>query len=209
MPRFDGFGGISQPGLKKIYKIMSNEIVWRDNFSDARQEAENQSKPIFIDWADLPSCVGCVSLENHTYPDKDVIRFISENFVPVQINQCQNLELFKQNKIIWTPTVTSCDARGAEQLRWIGYLPPDEFLPKTKFALAWLAMLNQDYEKAASVLKEIVLSHKDSLTAPEALYWLGVANWKASRDFADLNSAWTSLMENYPNTEAAHKASCL
>jgi hypothetical protein len=188
---------------------MSNEILWRNNLSDARQEAERQNKPIFIDWADLPSCVGCVSLENNTYPAKDVIDFVSENFVPVQLNQRQNLEFFKQSKVIWTPTVTVCDAQGAEQMRWIGYLPPEEFLPKTKFALAWLAMVNQDYVSAAIGLKEIASSHKDSVTAPEALYWLGVADWKASKDFADLSNAWTSLMEIYPNSEAAQKASCL
>lgn len=188
---------------------MSNAILWRHNLKDARQEAESQFKPIFIDWADLPSCVGCVSLENNTYPDKEVIRFVGENFVPVQLNQSQNIDFFKQSKIIWTPTITICDAQGTEQVRLIGYLPSEEFLPKTKFALAWLRMLNQDYAKAAITLKEIVSLHKDSLTAPEALYWLGVANWKVSRDFADLSNAWTSLIKTYPNSEAAHKASCL
>lgn len=188
---------------------MSNEILWRNNLSDARQEAERLGRPILVDWADLPSCIGCVSLENNTYPDKDVIRFVSENFVPVQLNQKQNLEFFKQNKIIWTPTVSVCNVHGEEQMRWIGYLPPAEFLPKTKFALAWLAMLNQDYVKATSILKEILSSHKDSLTAADALYWLGVANWKVSKDFADLSNAWTSLRETYPHSEAAYKASCL
>lgn len=188
---------------------MSNKISWRDNLLDAQREAERQNKPIFVDWADLPSCVGCVSLENNTYPEKKVIDFVSENFVPVQLNQRQNQDFFKQNKVIWTPTVTICDARGDEGMRCVGYLPPEEFLPKAKFALAWLAMLKQDYSQASIILKEIVSLHKNSLTAPEAMYWLGVANWKVSRDFADLSNVWTSLMEIYPNSEAARKALCL
>jgi hypothetical protein len=188
---------------------MSNEIEWRNNHSDAFREAERLSKPIFIDWADLPSCVGCVSLENNTYPEKKVVDFVSENFVPVQLNQSQNPEFFKQNKIIWTPTLTVCNVQGEEQVRWIGYLPPEEFLPKTKFALAWLMMLDQNYAQSAVILKEIMSSHKDSLLVPAALYWLGVANWKVSGDFAGLSNAWTSLMEIYPNSEAAQKASCL
>ncbi len=48
---------------------MSPEIAGRNILSDARREAEIHCKPIFIDWADLPSCVGCVSLENTTYPN--------------------------------------------------------------------------------------------------------------------------------------------
>ena len=188
---------------------MSPEIAWRSNLSDAQQEAKKNGKPNFIDWADLPSCVGCISLENTTYPDKDVIDFVSENFVPVQLNQRHNLESFKQNKIIWTPTVTICDAQGAEQMRWVGYLPPEEFLPKAKFALAWLSIINQDYVEAAVALKEIAIAHKNSLITPEALYWLGVVNWKLSGDFTDLRIVWICLMEIYPNSEAALKASCL
>ena len=134
---------------------MTHEIAWRENLSDARQEAENRCQPIFIDWADLPSCVGCVSLENNTYPETNVIEFISENFVPVQLNQKQNLKFFKQNKIIWTPTITVCDVQGAEQMRWIGYLPPEEFLSKAKFARAWLAMLSQEWNKASRYLTRL------------------------------------------------------
>lgn len=32
---------------------MSNKILWRHSLSDARQEAESQSKPIFIDWMEI------------------------------------------------------------------------------------------------------------------------------------------------------------
>jgi hypothetical protein len=188
---------------------MSHEIAWRGNLSDARQEAKKHCKPIFIDWADLPSCIGCVSLENNTYPERNVVDFISENFVPVQLNQKQNLEYFKQNKIIWTPTITVYDAQGEEQMRWIGYLPPEEFLPKAKFARAWLAMLSQDWNEASGIFNEIVSFDKRSSSAPDALYWLGVAKWKAKRNFDDLSQAWTDLMEQYPGSEAALKASCL
>lgn len=194
---------------KRHLEAMSPEIAWRDNLSDARQEAEKRCKPIFIDWADLPSCVGCVSLENTTYPNEEVISYLNEQFIPVQLNQSQNLVFFKENSVFWTPTVTVCDWQGTERHRWIGYLPPDEFLPKAKFARAWLAMLSQNWNEASSVFSEIVSVHKHSLSAPDALYWLGIAKWKMSRNFDDLSQAWTDLMEKYPRSEAALKASCL
>lgn len=188
---------------------MNHTIIWQDNLANARLLAEKQNKPIFVDWADFPSCVGCVSLENTTYPNEKVIGYLNEQFIPVQLNQSQNLDFFKENEVFWTPTVTVCDAQGIERHRWIGYLPPEEFLPKAKFARGWLAMLSQDWNKASSVLNEIVSLHKQSLSAPDALYWLGVANWKISRNFDDLSKAWTDLMEQYPRSEAALKASCL
>jgi thioredoxin-related protein len=188
---------------------MGSRIAWQANLSEARQEAEKHCKPIFLDWADLPSCVGCVSLENTTYPNEEIISYLNEHFIPVQLNQSQNLAIFKENEVFWTPTVTVCDAQGTERHRWIGYLPPEEFLPKTKFACAWLAMLSQDWNDASRILNEIVSVHKHSLSAPAALYWLGVAKWKASRNFDDLSKAWTDLMKKYPRSEAALKASCL
>jgi thioredoxin-related protein len=115
---------------------MSHTIIWQDDLAKARRLAEKQNKPIFVDWADLPSCVGCVSLENTTYPNQEIISYLNEHFVPVQLNQKQNLAFFKENEVFWTPTVTVCDARGTERYRWIGYLPPAEFLPKAKFARA-------------------------------------------------------------------------
>lgn len=70
-----------------IINIMNREIPWRSNLSDACREAEKVKKPIFVDWADLPACVGCVPLENNSYPELDVIDFVNDNFVPVQLNQ--------------------------------------------------------------------------------------------------------------------------
>jgi len=188
---------------------MTEAISWQSSLSDARQMAEKQDKPILIDWADLPSCVGCVSLENTTYPNNDVASYINKHFVPVQLNQSQNRNFFEGNKIFWTPTLTVCDQQGQEQYRWVGYLPPEEFLPKVKLAHAWLAMLSQEWIKAADILNEVASIHSKSLVAPDALYWLGVAKWKASRDFTDLSKPWADLMERYPRSEAALKASCL
>jgi hypothetical protein len=188
---------------------MANTISWQSDLGDARQMAERENKPILVDWADLPSCVGCVSLENTTYVHPQVAAYINKRFIPVQLNQSQSLALFKENKVIWTPTLTVCDATGAEQDRWVGYLPPEEFLPRAKFAHARLAMSAQAWGKAAGVLDEITSLHKNSFVAADALYWLGVTTWKLSRNFDDLSGAWTRAMEEYPNSEAATKASCL
>ncbi|HKZ81678.1 MAG TPA: thioredoxin fold domain-containing protein [Pyrinomonadaceae bacterium] len=162
-----------------------------------------------MDWADLPSCVGCISLENTTYPDNDVASYINNYFVRLQLNRSQNSQLFKENKIIWTPTLTICNPQGAEQYRRVGYLPPEVFLPKVKFAHAWLAIASQEWSQATDLLDEVTSIHSKSLVAPEALYWLGVARWKIGRKFDDLSKPWADLMDRYPGSQAALKASCL
>jgi uncharacterized protein YyaL (SSP411 family) len=69
---------------------MSHTIRCQDNLANARLLAEKQNKPIFVDWADFPSCVGCVSFENTTYHNEEVISYLNEQFIPVQLNQSQN-----------------------------------------------------------------------------------------------------------------------
>ena len=44
-------------------------ISWLDNLTDALGRARERGQPVLVDWSDLPSCVGCVSLEHCTYPD--------------------------------------------------------------------------------------------------------------------------------------------
>jgi TolA-binding protein len=148
-------------------------------------------------------------LENNTYPERTVADYVSRNFVPVQLNQRDSLELFDKNGVIWTPTVSVLNAKGEELDRWVGYLPPEEFLPRAKFARARAAMLAGDFGEAIETFGDIIALHGRSFIAAEALYWLGVAKWKASRSFDELSGEWKKLFELYPRSEAALKASCL
>jgi hypothetical protein len=188
---------------------MTNSISWITNISEAREIARQRNQPILVDWADLPSCVGCTSLENVTYPNAQVASYLAEQFISVQLNQNQNLQLFDENKIFWTPTITIHDAAGKEQDRWIGYLPPNEFLPRLKFALAQLAMLSQNWQHATVLFENIVSNHAHSFVGPDSLYYLGVAQWKLARNLDNLRTPWFKLLSEYKDSEAAIKASCL
>ena len=188
---------------------MSGLIPWLHNLPDALARAAAEGKPVLLDWSDLPSCVGCVSLENSTYPDESVAAYVKRSFVPVQLNQRDSPELFDENGVVWTPTVSVVNSVGEELERWVGYLPPEEFLPRAKFARAQVALLAGDFDAAIETLGDIVARHGRSFVAADALYWLGVARWKAVRSFDALAAEWKKLSELYPQSEAALKASCL
>ncbi|HKA17952.1 MAG TPA: DUF255 domain-containing protein [Blastocatellia bacterium] len=188
---------------------MTNPISWLKNIAEARKTARIENKSILVDWAALPSCLGCVSLEDTTYADPDVARYIAEHFVSVRINQSENQGSFDKMRIIWTPTNTVCNSHGTELDRWTGYLPPNQFLPRIILASARAAMSKGDWTDAIEILNEITVTYEDSLAAPEALYWLGVAHWKTTSDFDRLSNTWWRLMKEYPGSEAAAKASCL
>lgn len=189
--------------------MMTSLIPWLNNLPDALGRAGEARVPVLLDWSDLPSCVGCVSLENNTYPDEGVADYLNQNFIPVQLNQRDSPDLFVRNRVVWTPTVSVLNARGEELDRWVGYLPPGEFLPRAKFARAQAALLSGDYAAAVETFSDINARHADSFVAADALYWLGVARWKLGRSFDDLSAEWQRLAELYPQSEAALKASCL
>lgn len=188
---------------------MASLIPWLYDLPGALRRAGEARKPVLLDWSDLPSCVGCVSLENDTYPDEAVADYVNRNFVPVQLSQRDSRELFGENGVVWTPTVSVLSAEGEELDRWVGYLPPAEFLPRAKFARAQAALLAGDFAAAAETFGDIGARHADSFVAADALYWLGVARWKAGGNFDELSAEWKRLVELYPRSEAAVKASCL
>lgn len=183
-------------------------IGWHRDLSVALGLAEREEKPILVDFADLPSCIGCTSMETTTYTEKEVANFVSQNFVPVQFNQRESMSVFKKNGVIWTPTFQVLDVKGELRDRWVGYLPPPAFLPRLRFALAQVAMVREDFETATRFFNEITLHYPVSFVAADSLYWLGVARWKVSRKLDDLRPYWIRLQQKYPESEAAAKASC-
>ncbi|MBV9957051.1 MAG: thioredoxin fold domain-containing protein [Acidobacteria bacterium] len=188
---------------------MSDLIPWLHSLPDALWRAGKERRPVLLDWSDLPTCVGCVSLENNTYPDREVAAYVNRNFVPVQLNQREFQELFDRRGVIWTPTVSVLNAKGLELDRWVGYLPPAEFLARAKFARARVSLLSGNLTEAVEAFDDIAEHHAQSFIAADALYWLGVAKWKATRSFDALSGEWQKLLELYPSSEAAVKASCL
>jgi hypothetical protein len=189
--------------------LMTANVSWLNDFNTALGQAAQWNKPLLIDWSDLPSCIGCISLENSTYPDRQVADYLNSHFIALQLNQSEHPLLFDDNRVIWTPTITIRDAPGVEQDRWTGYLPPQEFLPRVKLAQARMTLSAGDWSRAAELFHAITIMYPKSFVAAESYYWLGVARWKVSRNSGDLTAWWEKLIEEHPESEAALKASCL
>ncbi|MEP9412623.1 MAG: thioredoxin family protein [Candidatus Brocadia sp.] len=142
-----------------------------------------------------------------TYPDAAVTDFISKNFIPLQINVQSDSDLPGKYRAFWTPTIVILDSMGTEYYRFYGFLPPDEFIPQLQFGLGFMSLQKQDYKSAGNQLKLVVEKYFKSDVAPEAQYWLGVAEYKASRNVDSLLNAWRKLKKDYPNNIWAKKVS--
>jgi len=145
------------------------------------------------------------------YADPQVARYLSEHLETVRVHVRDQKDEYKKlserYNAQWTPTVLILDADGQERHRIEGFLPKDDFLSQIALGLAKSAFQRQDYNEAERRYREIVDRFPSSDAAPEALYWAGVSNYKATGDPSALRATTTAFGQRYQDTAWAKKAS--
>jgi hypothetical protein len=145
------------------------------------------------------------------YPDPRVATFVEENFVPVRVHARQQADEFKRlgsrYNAQWTPTILVLDPSAEERHRIEGFLPVDDFLAQLALGLAHSAFARGEFEEAERRFREVVEKHASTDAAPEALYWAGVARYKATGDPTALADTATQFRQRFQGTSWAKKAS--
>lgn len=149
--------------------------------------------------------MGCKQMDAVTYPNPAVVQFMQRNVIPVRILYNQQ-PLASQFKVKWTPTTILLDAEGKEVYRNEGFLPPDSLIPGLILGIAKLELERANYDKAASLFSDVVAKYAQSDEAPEAVYFTGVARFKATHDLKAMKEAYESLKSKYPNSSWTKKA---
>ena len=138
-------------------------------------------------------------------------RFIVEEFLPARVHVRDQAAEFKRlgekYDVQWTPTTLILDTEGQEQHRIEGFLPAKEFLAQLMLGLGHSAFHYQEWAEAEKRFREVVERFGDSDSAPEALYWAGVARYKGSGDAAALAETAQAFTRRYDDTSWAKKAS--
>ncbi len=141
------------------------------------------------------------------YAREDVEDFVTEHFVPVKIHIAEQPREFDRFGAVWTPTLAVLDPDGEEHDRFVGYLPGDDFLARLSLGLAHRAVGRKRWEEAEELFRQVADERPDSVAAPEALYWAGVARYQGRDDASALGATAGALEERYPDSEWATKAS--
>jgi len=114
--------------------------------------------------------------------------------------------LAKEFNIKWTPTVITLDAEGKEHHRTVGFLPPEELIPSLMLGMVKSYFDQEKFEKALSLLDQLLKEHPRSDSAPEALYLQGVSRYKSTDDPKHLKAAYEKLQAEYPSSEWTKRA---
>lgn len=145
------------------------------------------------------------------WPDARVVRFVSQNFLPARVHVKDDAMAFKRYgeryNAQWTPTILALDSGGVERYRIEGFLPADDFLAQLMLGRAHMSFKDGKWAEAEKGFREIVKTLPDTDAAPEALYWAGVAPYKATGDAALLKETARAFTRQYQDSTWAKKAS--
>ena len=143
--------------------------------------------------------------------DERVARFVSQHFLPARVHVKDDPQEFKRYseryKAPWTPTILELDSGGVEHHRIEGFLPADDLLAQLMLGHARMAFQQQQWAEAERRFREIVEQLPDTDAAPEALYWAGVAPYKATGDATSLTETARAFTKQYRDSTWAKKAS--
>lgn len=146
-----------------------------------------------------------------TYSNEEVRDYVGLRFAPVQLDIVEEpgwKERFNSN---WTPTLIVEDVEGREHRRSQGYLDARRFLAEMSLAYLKDALNRGDFGTALSRKDEaLAMTKGDSEREPEARYWAAVANYRGNEQPNDnLSGGWLPLMEAFPESDWAKKASVI
>ncbi len=144
------------------------------------------------------------------YSNPQVVECIKTHFVPVRVHVREQHEEFQRLgarfSAQWTPTILVIDADGVVRHRIDGFLPAEDFLTQLILGLGHAAFAAGQFATAEERFRDVVDQHGFADAAPEALYWAGVARYKAGGDATVLKET-ADAFEKYPESAWAKKAS--
>lgn len=184
---------------------MENTIKWEISLTSAKAKAKKEKKLILMDFYNN-LWIGCQQLAAVTYPDSNVCASVEKNFVPLQIDFNKGKALVKRYGVKWTPTIIVLDVNGNEHHRFVGYLPPEDFIAQIILGKGKVEFNLDRFEQAIQCFQEVLVRYPKADAAPEAQYYLGVARYKASHDPKQLKLGLEGLQKDYPNSEWTKKA---
>jgi thiol-disulfide isomerase/thioredoxin len=189
-------------------------VHWFDNTTvpQAIDQARSTGKPLLVDfWS--PTCKGCAKLFAVTYPDPAVRALLGQCFVCVKFNTTTPNAWFKRLKgsfgHLWHPNIAILDDRLTEARRFIGFLPPDDFIAQLEVGRGLVELYHARAQIALDIFNRVTEQGEHTHVAPEALYWAGVAAYRAGGGLEALTTIWSRIEERYPLSEWAMRADCL
>lgn len=152
----------------------ASDINWRPWSAEAFQEAEKSDRPILLNLT-AAWCRSCQEMDETTYSDRQVIRLLNEELVPVRVDADRNPHV--QDRYIAGGWPTNALLTPTGEIFWSGtYVSPNELKRVTKGVLeAWR-------DRREELEKEIERRRKAMEAARSRRPAIGLVRWEAADD---------------------------
>ena len=183
-----------------------------EDIDAAQAHARSTGKAILVDfWSS--TCLGCAKLLKTTYTDGAVQTFVREWFVPIKFNTSRTPERFKElnGRVLhmWHPHLLVTDNGLRDARRIVGRVSPNSFIAHLRIALGVIALSRREYSQARDHFSAAADLHAPAEVTAEALYWLGVAEYRVHGTLGAIEKVWTELSMRFPQSDWAERADCL
>ena len=111
------------------FYVPSNDVIWADNIGSARELAHDSDKNILLFFTGK-WCVPCRIMKREVFADKEVMKTINSQVVPViiSVDDPNAEELVKQYNIGTTPITIFTDSQGEVLNYAVGKIGKTKFL---------------------------------------------------------------------------------
>lgn len=140
-----------------------------------------------------------------SYPNPKVIEFLEANVIPLQLKS-DALPYARDYNVRWTPNLLILDPDGREHHRVIGFLPPVELIPSILLGIGKTRFDRNQFEEAITALNKVIDEYPYTSSAPEAIFFRGVALYKGTHQPQHLKEAYFKLQSQYHHSEWARRA---
>ncbi|MBI5236305.1 MAG: thioredoxin fold domain-containing protein [Deltaproteobacteria bacterium] len=183
-----------------------SDIKWLTNMEAAMTEARRLVKPIFI-FFNHPDCAGSKKSALLTFTNNEVVSHIERHFVPLNLTTSEEPDMSVAFNVELTPTFIVADEKGKELERWVGFLPPQDFIPQMLLSEGLASFHRKRFKDAESAFSRILDMRPESAVAPEARYYLGVTLYMETGDSEHLARTWETMHRRYPGDAWTKRAS--
>ena len=180
-------------------------MEWRKDINEVASEISGGTRLLLMLFhGDDESSVKTLK---ETLTNDRVIDIISREAVALKFNVEEFKDLATEHRIDWTPTFILADEMGRELERWVGYLPPQEFIEQMILSKGLAAFHLERLEEAVSEFEELVADYPGSKYVPEAEYYLGAASYKQTGTTDVFGDACEILTRTHPDNIWTKKCS--
>jgi thioredoxin-like negative regulator of GroEL len=218
-----------------VVRAQSPEIRFRNNYGEARQEAEKRGLPIVL-YLTTDNCMWCQRLVAETFGDPNVAKVMNEKFIPLKIHAAQEPGLIQTLKVSSFPTVILAGPDGKILMTVQGFKDAVRFhddLQRVLVALTnpeWMlrdyqiadkAIQVGDYARAVALLKAIVEDGKNRPVQVNSEILLKQVEQQAAGELAsakqmldkgksnEASMLLAKLVKDYAGTQAAPAAATM